>query len=275
MTTAQRLFYKSCSKTRIKQCLLALLAPFLVALISTPHAANGSVSPKEWKRLFFGEQVPERINGAVFALNLASKPRNAIIRIGQDPISYVVKGDVVESGPNVFTIKEITDKTVLLLGQHGVLFELAVQTSKLVNSKSVDTAQNAGSLFSGNRRRQSALPMTARNAMFGLSKVPEAKVTSLAKAAGVPVQFAHLLAANIEPARSRGGRPGWKVTAVPTLLQRFGVNLITGDIILTVDSIPAQQLDLLQQHLVDRVDGQVFQVELQRDGKLVMVEFKE
>ena len=50
---------------------------------------------------------------------------------------------------------------------------------------------------------------------------------------------------------------------------------MTGDIILAVDSIPAQQLDLLQQHLVDRVDGQVFQVELQRDGKLVMVEFKE
>ena len=275
MTTAHRLFYKGWSKTRIKQCLLALLAPFLVALISTSQAANGSVTPKEWERLFFGEQVPERINGAVFALNLASKPPNAIIRIGQDPISYVVTGDVVESGPNVFTIKEITDKTVLLLGQHGVLFELAVQTPKLVNSKSVDKAQNVGSLFSGNRRRQSAPPMTARNAMFSLSKVPEAKVTTLAKAAGVPVQFAHLLAANIEPARSRGGRPGWKVTAVPTLLQRFGVNLNTGDIILTVDSIPAQQLDLLQQHLLDRVDGQVFQVELQRDGKLVMVEFKE
>ncbi len=275
MTTAHRLFYKGWPKTRIKQCLLALLAPFLVALISTTHEANGSVTPKEWERLFFGEQVPERINGAVFALNLASKPPNAIIRIGQDPISYVVKDDVVESGPNLFTIKEITDKTVLLLGQHGVLFELAVQTPNLVNLKSVDTAQKAGSLFSGNSRRQSALPMTARNALFSFSKVPEAKVTTLAKAAGVPVQFAHLLAANIEPARSRGGRPGWKVTAVPTMLQRFGVNLITGDIILTVDSIPAQQLDLLQQHLLDRVDDQVFQVELQRDGKLVMVEFKE
>ena len=275
MTTAHRLFYKRWSKTRIKQCLLALLAPFLVALISTSQAANGSVTPKEWERLFFGEQVPERINGAVFALNLASKPPNAIIRIGQDPISYVVTGDVVESGPNVFTIKKITDKSVFLLGQNGVLFELAVQTPTLVNSKSVDTAQNAGSLFSGNRRRQPALPVTARNAMFSLSKVPETKVTTLAKAAGVPVQFAHLLAANIEPARSRGGRPGWKVMAIPTLLQRFGVNLITGDIILTVDSIPAQQLDLLQQHLLDRVDDQVFQVELQRDGKLVMVEFKE
>ena len=275
MTTAHRLFYKGWSKTRIKQCLLALLAPFLVALISTSQAANGSVTPKEWERLFFGEQVPERINGAVFALNLASKPPNAIIRIGQDPISYVVTGDVVESGPNVFTIKKITDKSVFLLGQNGVLFELAVQTPTLVNSKSVDTAQNDGSLFSGNRRRQPALTMTARNTMFSLSKVPESKVTMLARAAGVPGQFAHLLAANIEPARSRGGRPGWKVTAVPTLLQRFGVNVMTGDIILAVDSIPAQQLDLLQQHLVDRVDGQVFQVELQRDGKLVMVEFKE
>ena len=275
MTTAHCLFYEGWSKTRIKQCLLALLAPFLVALISTSQAANGSVTPKEWERLFFGEQVPERINGAVFALNLASKPPNAIIRIGQDPISYVVTGDVVESGPNVFTIKKITDKSVFLLGQNGVLFELAVQTPTLVNSKSVDTAQNAGSLFSGNRRRQPALTMTARNTMFSLSKVPESKVTTLARAAGVPGQFAHLLAANIEPARSRGGRPGWKVTAVPTLLQRFGVNVMTGDIILAVDSIPAQQLDLLQQHLVDRVDGQVFQVELQRDGKLVMVEFKE
>lgn len=275
MTEAHNLSDEGWAKTPIKQCLLALLVAFLIAPISATHAANDSVTPKEWKRLFFGEQVPERINGAVFALNLASKPPNAIIRIGEDNISFVVTGDVVENGPEVFTIKKITDKSVLLLGPNGVLFELAVQTPTLVNSKSVDTAQNAGSLFSGNRRRQPALPITARNAMFSLSKVPETKVTTLAKAAGVPVQFAHLLAANIEPARSRGGRPGWKVTAIPTLLQRFGVNLITGDIILTVDSIPAQQLDLLQQHLVDRVDGQVFQVELQRDGKLVMVEFKE
>ena len=221
----------------IKQCSLALLAYFVVALILATHAANGSVTPKEWTRLFFGEQVPERLNGSVFALNLAGEPPNAIIRIGTDPISFVATGDFIKTGPHVFTVEKITDKTVLLLGQNGVLFELAVQTPTLVNSKSVDTAQNAGSLFSGNRRRQPALTMTARNTMFSLSKVPESKVTTLARAAGVPGQFAHLLAANIEPARSRGGRPGWKVTAVPTLLQRFGVNVMTGDIILAVDSL--------------------------------------
>ena len=275
MTTAHRLFHKGWSKIRIKQCLLALLVAFLIVPVSATRAADEHILPLEWKRLFFGEQVPERLNGSVFALNLAGEPPNAIIRIGTDPISFVATGDFIKTGPRVFTVEKITDKTVLLLGQNGVLFELAVQTPTLVNSKSVNTAQNAGSLFSGNRRRQPALTMTARNTMFSLSKVPGSKVTTLARAAGVPGQFAHLLAANIEPARSRGGRPGWKVTAVPTLLQRFGVNVMTGDIILAVDSIPAQQLDLLQQHLVDRVDGQVFQVELQRDGKLVMVEFKE
>lgn len=275
MTTARHLYENWWKKIQIKQCLSALLAAFLIAPILIAHAADDHIPPQEWERLFFGKQIPERIDGAVYALNLASEPPNAIIRIGRDPISYVAAGDVVKSGPSIFTIGEITDKTIFLLGQNGVLFELVVQTPAIANSKSVVSAKNTGSLFRGSRSRQPALSITAHNNMFSLSKVPEAKVTALAKAAGVPVQFAHLLAANIEPVRSRGGRPGWKVTAVPTLLQRFGVNLITEDIILTVDGIPAQRLDLLQQHLLARVDGQIFQVELQRDGRLIMVEFKE
>ncbi len=275
MTTAHHLHENGWTKLQIKQCLLALLAAFLIAPISLAHATNEHIPPQEWKRLFFGDQIPEKMDGTVYAINLASDRPNAIIRIGQNPILYIAAGDVVRSGLNVFTIEEITDKTIFLLGQNGVLFELVVQTPTMANSKSVDAAKSTGSLFGGNRRRQAALSVTARNTMFSLSNVPEAKVTTLAKAAGVPVQFAHLLASNIEPARSRGGRPGWKVTAMPTLLKRFGVNLITGDIILTVDGIPAQQLDLVQQHLLARADGQVFQVELQRDGRLIMVEFKE
>ena len=108
MTTAHHLYENGWTKLQIKQCLLALLAAFLIAPISLAHATNDHIPPQEWKRLFFGEQIPEKMDGTVYALNLASEPPNAIIRIGQNPILYVAAGDVVRSGLNVFTIEEIS-----------------------------------------------------------------------------------------------------------------------------------------------------------------------
>jgi S1-C subfamily serine protease len=59
------------------------------------------------------------------------------------------------------------------------------------------------------------------------------------------------------------------------MFEKLGVNLRSGDIILSVDGVPAQNILKIKNYLKERNAGQVFKVEIQRDGKLVLLEFSE
>ena len=132
------------------------------------------------------------------------------------------------------------------------------------------------SSFFGSRKANASANATPHlSHMFSMVSTPKDQIRALAVDAGVPAQIANLISENIEPARSRGGRPGWLVNAVPLLLEKFGVNLQHGDILLAVDGIPAQNLAQIQSHISDRNLDQIFEVEVQRNGKLLMMEFSE
>ena len=258
-----------------KQRLAALL--FALPLIAAPAlpASAVPVGADEWERIFFGKQTPEQLDGTILALDLAGPTPGAVIRLGSGPITYIANGDTLMANGTRLTADDINAEHILFSDQGGVMYGIAVQSAPSGTAPETDIRPARGGYFGNGRSGTSTSAIAARNSMFSLSQVPAEKVTMLVENAGVPAQFAHLVATNIEPARSRGGRPGWRVKAVPTLLQRFGVNLLTDDIILTVDGIPVQQLDAVRQHILSRVDGQVFEVELQRGGKLIMVEFQE
>jgi S1-C subfamily serine protease len=74
--------------------------------------------------------------------------------------------------------------------------------------------------------------------------------------------------------RSRTGRPGWLLDdKIPSLLlvnSPFEQN----DIILSINGIPANDLENLQLHLLNRNTRDVFEVEIQRDKRLKMIRMK-
>jgi hypothetical protein len=67
---------------------------------------------------------------------------------------------------------------------------------------------------------------------------------------------------------SRAGRVGWKITKeLPKIVLKmtpFKIN----DLILSIDSIPAIDLDILLLHISGKVKNGVFDIEIQRDGRL-------
>ena len=67
---------------------------------------------------------------------------------------------------------------------------------------------------------------------------------------------------------SRAGRVGWKITKeLPNIFLKitpFKIN----DLILSVDSIPAAKLDTLLLHIGGKVKNGVFDIEIQREGRL-------
>ncbi|XDZ65992.1 hypothetical protein AB8880_00945 [Alphaproteobacteria bacterium LSUCC0684] len=265
----------------IRQRLLTLSVTFL-SLYCLCLEASASTFPDEgiWKRLFLERPATMPLDGKVFAVNLNPSFTSIVVSFeGSSPI-FMVPGDRYVLSGRELILSSVSDEKVIFEDADGLSFvlflsEVAKDKSQVSQAPlSPGAAQGIG--FLGVQRQKAASNlMPQKGPMYGLTNVPTDQVEQLAAEAGIPEQFIHLVAGNVEPARSRGGRPGWKVNAAPPLLKKFGINLHRGDIILAVDGIPSQRLEEIQKHITKRQKGQIFQVEVQRDNRLIMLEFSE
>ena len=96
----------------------------------------------------------------------------------------------------------------------------------------------------------------------------------IAESIGIPKVIYSQFTTMPSQGRSRTGRPGWLLDdKIPSLLlvnSPFEQN----DIILSINGIPANDLENLQLHLLNRNTRDVFEVEIQRDKRLKMIRMK-
>jgi len=263
--------YLKSYKTKTRQSLLRLSVFFTPLYFLSQVNASVINESNVWDRLFFQKKENTEIFGKVFAINLSGPKVSTVIASDNNIPLFLYIGDTISFSGKSFILKSITQDGVFFEDNQKKSYFLSL-TNDLSRNKIKAKNINKGNIFN-NRKNKKRLPI--RGPMYSVKEVPEALIKEIVTETGLPLKSSNLIAKNIIPARSNGGRPGWKIKEVPLMFEKLGVNLRSGDIILSVDGVPAQNILKIKNHLKERKAGQVFKVEIQRDGKLVLLEFSE
>ena len=256
-------YLKSYNKTR--QSFLRLSVLFTVLIFCSQAKASVMNEIKTWERLFFQNEEIVQLVGKVYVINLLEPRASAIIQSNDNETKFLYIGDKITFSGKTYILKSIN--------QDGVFFEDNEKKSYYMSLKNdLPQIPNKDNVFNSRKIKKKSL---YQRPMYSLKKVPKDQIEEIFTETGLPLQASRLIVENISPARSRGGRPGWKIKAAPSILQKLGVNLRVGDIILAIDGVPAQKILQIKDLIKKRKEGQVFKVEIQRDGKLVLLEFSE
>lgn len=262
------------SKPHFRQRLLALSV--LVTSLSFINSAHALPDHQDWQRLFFEAPITTSLSGHIYAYKDTNDHKSAVISFDDNKMRFIHVGDIAQRLGEPLTVERIEPNKILFKNSLGLLFSLENPSSEQTVIAQSTVVASPSRMFTSKRRspqRPAAIPV--RGPMYSVDTFPKGKLVDLALVIGIPKQFAHLAAKYLKPARSRGGRPGWRLTSPDSLLDRFGVGLNEGDVLLALDGIPVQKLELVQAHIADRQKGQIFSLEVQRNNKLIIVEFKE
>lgn len=256
-------YFKVYDKTR--QSMLRLSVLFSTLFFCSLTKASVMNETKTWERLFFQKEETTQLAGKVYVINLLEPRASAIIQSNDNETKFLYIGDKITFSGKNYILKSIN--------KDGVFFEDNEKKSYYISLKNYPPQiPNKDNIFN-TRKIKKKLPY--QRPMYSLKKIPEELIEEIITETGLPLETSRLIVENISPARSRGGRPGWKIKTVPIFFQKLGVNLRGGDIILAIDGVPAQKILQIKNLVKQRKEGQVFKVEIQRDGKLVLLEFSE
>lgn len=177
-------------------------------------------------------------------------------------VSIVALGDVIADG---YIVDAITDSE-LVLKKRGLTVTLSM-TNPGVQRPPFAQVEQSVDLGDGG----SSAPI--RKSAMGFN--PDASsetVRALARVAGVPETIVDRFNLVLVKARSRSGRPGWSLDPMIDQLGSIGLPFLRGDILLGIDGFSVHDLDALKAHLGSKQPGDLYKVEIQRDGKLIMYE---
>ena len=114
-----------------------------------------------------------------------------------------------------------------------------------------------------------------RSAMGFHPGATDARLKSLARVAGVPDAVLGQIAVGPIPARSQSGRPGWSIDPMLESIAWLNLPIQRGDVILALDGISVHDLEMLEQHLSVKSPTEPYRVELQRNRRAVILEFRQ
>jgi len=117
-------------------------------------------------------------------------------------------------------------------------------------------------------------PPKRRSAMAFHPAATADRLKSLASVAGVPLSVLDKVDVSPVPARSQSGRPGWSLDPMLGTLSWLGLPFEAGDVILSLDGISVHDLEALERHLSMKPETEPYRVEIQRDRRAVMLEFR-
>jgi hypothetical protein len=103
---------------------------------------------------------------------------------------------------------------------------------------------------------------------------PLSKLQSIANMVGVPKFITSKFNELPKPGRTFGGRPGWLIDDTVPKLFLLSSPFKTGDLIVTIDGVNTHRLDELQRHLEKKATSEYFDIEIQRNGKMIMLRIR-
>ena len=103
---------------------------------------------------------------------------------------------------------------------------------------------------------------------------PLSKLQSIANMVGVPKFITSKFNELPKPGRTFGGRPGWLIDDTEPKLFLLSSPFKTGDLIVTIDGVNTHRLDELQRHLEEKGTSEYFDIEIQRNGKMIMLRIR-
>jgi len=103
---------------------------------------------------------------------------------------------------------------------------------------------------------------------------PLSKLQSIANMVGVPKFITSKFNELPKPGRTFGGRPGWLIDDTVPKLFLLSSPFKTGDLIVTIDGVNTHRLDELQRHLEEKATSEYFDIEIQRNGKMIMLRIR-
>ena len=109
---------------------------------------------------------------------------------------------------------------------------------------------------------------------FTKDVAPLSKLQSIANMVGVPKFITSKFNELPKPGRTFGGRPGWLIDETVPKLLLLSSPFKIGDLIVTIDGVNTHRLQELQKHLEEKASSEYFDVEIQRNGKMMMLRIR-
>ena len=181
--------------------------------------------------------------------------------------------DVLIDG-NIYQFDRFETNGLFLIGAEAQSVRIAmrfdgdVTNTNTAQPRRTDTGQTAPKQTTLDHTGKSFRPTTG----FYQGTTPIEAVRDLAERLGVPRPITAALRSAPTTGRSRSGRPGWVMdnTLPPAF---FALSPFEqGDIILTVDGVSAHDVDGLMNYIEQQNRSKRYNVELQRKGRLKMIE---
>ena len=238
----------------------------LPGILSCSYMISSAHAEIDYVKLFATKNPLEPVPNALLVAQYFSEDKIFILVSSErsENLTMVEKGQIFYIDGTKYVFANYTEKTAILKDEANKFWEISFDKQRSsMSPKPVDPALP---------EKKNLSPLSSLSPTG--SEYDLAYFRSLAKNLGIPALVTNQFKKLPSQSRSGGGRPGWKLDeTVPSLLlatSPFELN----DIILSIDGIAVNRIESLAQHLEKRKDGNKFDVEIERRGKLIMINLK-
>jgi hypothetical protein len=233
----------------------------LVLVTSLPTAAFSNEI--NFFRLFFQTQPPNQINNYSLVAHYFSDDRSFFIARNKqnDALQILEMNKPTNFEPLMLVANKFDGEKLFLHDSNNKKYFVSFED---VRSSTISIPPSSQS---NNNESWSGKDFTKDVA-------PLSKLQSIANMVGVPKFITSKFNELPKPGRTFGGRPGWLIDETVPKLFLLSSPFKTGDLIVTIDGVNTHRLQELQKHLEEKASSEYFDVEIQRNGKMMMLRIR-